>query len=156
MRDRNFELKPIHASMIISFPEFTESYAPFRKNTNVLVYPTPFKSKIKMTLTVAVKAQVPPPSISVITAFTALADLRGPWRHTPQGTQILLISCSFGRIWQNFVFTPHPKGKSCTDWQNIIRWCLPLKWFSTSHQQLLCNNKIILFVLLAHWKQSPS
>ena len=35
VRDRIFKLSPIHASMIIIFPEFaefSESYAPFRKN----------------------------------------------------------------------------------------------------------------------------
>ena len=39
VRDRNFKLNPIYASMIISFPEFaefSESYAPFRKNSNSL------------------------------------------------------------------------------------------------------------------------
>ena len=36
VRDRNFKLNPLHASMIITFPEFAEfneSYAPFRKNS---------------------------------------------------------------------------------------------------------------------------
>ena len=36
VRDRNFKLSPIHASVIISFPEFaefSESYTPFRKNS---------------------------------------------------------------------------------------------------------------------------
>ena len=35
--DSIFKLNPIHASMIISFPEFaefSESYAPFRKNSD--------------------------------------------------------------------------------------------------------------------------
>ena len=35
-QDRNFKLNPIHASVIISFPEFaefSESYAPFRNNS---------------------------------------------------------------------------------------------------------------------------
>ena len=40
IRDRIFELSPIHASMIIRFPEFSEitelneSFAPFRRNSN--------------------------------------------------------------------------------------------------------------------------
>ena len=38
VRDRNFKLSSIHAPVIISFPElaeFSESYAPFRKNSIV-------------------------------------------------------------------------------------------------------------------------
>ena len=38
VRDMIFKLSPIHASVIVSFPEFaefSESYAPFRKNPNV-------------------------------------------------------------------------------------------------------------------------
>ena len=37
VEDRTFKLSPIHASVIISFPEFaefSESSAPFRKNSN--------------------------------------------------------------------------------------------------------------------------
>ena len=40
VRDRIFKLNPIHASVISSFPEFTEfseSSAPFRKNSNVML-----------------------------------------------------------------------------------------------------------------------
>ena len=40
VRDRIFKLRPIHASLIISFPEFTEfseSSAPFRKNSIALL-----------------------------------------------------------------------------------------------------------------------
>ena len=47
VRDRNFKLNPIHASMIISFPEFvefSESYAPFRKNS---IHPTNVSSIIR-------------------------------------------------------------------------------------------------------------
>ena len=42
MRDRIFKLSPIHASVIISFHEFiefSESYAPLRKNSNKIPYP---------------------------------------------------------------------------------------------------------------------
>ena len=43
VRDRIFKSGPIHVSVIIRFPEFTkfsESSAPFRKNSNILVvYP---------------------------------------------------------------------------------------------------------------------
>ena len=41
VRDRIFKLNPIHASMIIIFPEFTEfseSSAPFRKNSIIIEF----------------------------------------------------------------------------------------------------------------------
>ena len=37
MRDRIFKSSPNHASMIIRFPEFSESSTPFRKNSNKLL-----------------------------------------------------------------------------------------------------------------------
>ena len=40
VRDRNFKLNPIYTSMTISFPEFpefSESYAPFRKNSIIFI-----------------------------------------------------------------------------------------------------------------------
>ena len=37
VRDRIFNSSPIHASVIIKFPEFNEISAPFRKNSTVAV-----------------------------------------------------------------------------------------------------------------------
>ena len=53
MRDRIFKLSPIHASVIfqiftefVEFTEFNESYAPFRKNSNVLVLLLPVSANL--------------------------------------------------------------------------------------------------------------
>ena len=38
-----------------------------------------------------------------------VADLRGP-RRTPIWPKLFSISCSFGKIWQNRMLAPHPRG----------------------------------------------
>ena len=51
VRDRIFKLSPFHASVIISFPEFTEfreSSAPFRKNSIVWSFPKKLGFTLRM------------------------------------------------------------------------------------------------------------
>ena len=63
-------------------------------------------------------------SNDTIVIACALADLRGRKGRAPPGVQILSISCSFGKIWQNCMLSAPWRVGAPTSEKSWIRHCL--------------------------------